>query len=91
MLRSPALIVPSTSGFVPFSGGGTIAGELDAEPRSGVLAPVASPWRVERETGGRPAIWEPGTSMSVRRVEMAVLTAVCGYFTFGLGKLLGLF
>jgi len=51
--------------------------------------PEAAPLVVR--PGTRSAPWTPSTTLAVRRVEMAVLAAMCGYFTFGLGKLLGLF
>ena len=86
MLRNPSLLVQPTSGFVPFSTGATVAGDLDQAParRVDVLHPGIAPARIER----RQAVWEPATAARSRRVEAAVLVAICGYFTFGLGKLL---
>jgi hypothetical protein len=92
MLRSPSsLIVQPTSGFVPFSGGGTVAGELDVEPHLREWMPAAP--RVAGApavSGMRRTVWAPGTAAQVRGVEALVLASVCAYFSFGLGKLLGL-
>ena len=92
MLRSPSsLIVQPTSGFVPFSGGGTIAGELDVEPSLREWMP-ATPRAAEgpAATGMRRTVWTPSSTANVRGVEALVLASVCAYFSFGLGKLLGL-
>jgi hypothetical protein len=86
MLRNPSLLVQPTSGFVPFSTGASIAGDLDQAPacRVDVLHPGRPSARIEQRLAG----WEPVTATTSRRVEAAVLAAICGYFTFGLGKLL---
>jgi hypothetical protein len=109
MLPNRSLLVPPTSGFVPFSGGGMPDEVLDHEPVTRVprrRAPdvAEAPPRVpavlpealpaiarEARAGMRQVVWQPATTSVVRRVEMGVLAAVCGYFTFGLGKVLGLF
>jgi hypothetical protein len=96
MLRKPSLIVQPTSGFVPFSGGGALdpsAPNLKRFTRAPIraLAPAAvRASTVRNDQGIGRAVWEPGIASSVRGVEMAALAAICGYFAFGLGKLLGL-
>ena len=94
MLRSPSsLIVQPNSGFVPFSGGGTIAGELDVEPslREWMPArPRAAEAPANAAVGMRRTVWAPSSAAQVRGVEALVLASVCAYFSFGLGKLLGL-
>lgn len=97
MLRNPSLFVQPTSGFVPFSGGGTLdpgAPDLERFARAPVRAraPAALPAsNVGDDQGMGRAVWGPARASSVRGVETAVLAAVCGYFAFGLGRLLGLF
>ena len=110
MLPNRSLLVPPTSGFVPFSGGGLPDDVLEHEPvararrrpapdfaelRAFVpdVLPEASvdPAPHEARAGMSQLAWQPATTLAVRRVEMGVLAAVCGYFTFGLGKVLGLF
>jgi len=97
--------LPPTSGFVPLGTGGALEDDVheaparpavarrlpvaeEAAPVDAVAVPAAhdaphAPARVEP--------WQPATTLRVRRVEMAVLAAICGYFSMGLVKLLGLF
>ena len=85
-MRSSSFFVQPNSGFVPFSGGATPVGDLDVTPIvQGFMAPAK---QAVRSVVG-PSVWQPDTPSQVRRVETAVLAAICGYFTFGLGKLLG--
>jgi hypothetical protein len=111
MLPNRSLLVPPTSGFVPFSGGGLPDDLLEHEPvaraprRPAPDVAEARPSVLDRHPeamseaaaplvarpGMRSVAWAPSTTLAVRRVEMGVLAAMCGYFTFGLGKLLGLF
>lgn len=86
MVPNPSLLVRPHSGFVPFSSGGTPVGDLDeaVAPSANAVLPVEPPPGI----GFAPAAWEPATSKAARRVEAAVLAAICGYFTFGLGRLL---
>lgn len=99
MFGKSSLFVQPTSGFVPFSGGGTLDPNLrDAEPMmlarhttydelTGLAAVT-----VEQHIGAwSPAVWSPIASARVRGVEMAVIAAVCAYFSMGLGKVLGIF
>jgi hypothetical protein len=91
MLRSPSsLIIQPNSGFVPFSGGGTVAGDLDVLPPASRHAPAPAHAADATPKAMRSAVWAPASTAHVRSVEMLVLASVCGYFTFGLGKLLGL-
>jgi hypothetical protein len=100
MLRPPSLL-GQTSGFVPFSSGGSVHGDLDetatsATPSTLRVAPPApavaavAPASVDGEaTPWRQATWTPAATGRVRFVEGAVLAAVCGYFSLGLIKLAG--
>jgi hypothetical protein len=97
MLPNRSLWVPPTSGFVPFSPAANVDDDVLESPPAPVsarkpavaheLAPPVAP--AERHAM-RSMAWQPSTTRAVRRVEAAVLAAVCGYFTLGLGKLLGL-
>jgi hypothetical protein len=97
MLRSPALLGQTTSGFVPFGAGGSAHGELDekvAPPALRIATPAAAGDIVPTTTSAEPAAWRQGTwtpaaSGRVRVVEAAVLTAIGVYFSFGLVKLAG--
>ncbi len=92
-LKSSLPLVP-VSGFVAFDGGGAMP--LPAATRAPAVA--RAPY-VERATPaatpsveiGMPqsATWQPASATRVRRVEGAVLLAVCGYFAFGVGRILG--
>ncbi len=100
MLRKSSLFVQPTSGFVPFSGGGTLDSNLrGAEPmmraphttHDEVTSDAHAEVQVESSIGvWTPAVWSPTAAARVRGAEMAVIAAICGYFTFGLGKVLGL-
>jgi hypothetical protein len=105
MLPNRSIWLPPTSGFVPLGSGGAVDDDLlEAPVRPAVarrapvveesvvgdraVAPVA---RGAVRPASRVHTWEPSTTLVVRRVEMAVLAAVCGYFSMGLVKLLGIF
>ncbi len=88
-----------SSGFVAFDGGGSA--EPDVQRRTPKSAVVATP-RLEPELvrAVEPALdvasdwhgsrtWQPSTGALVRRVEGAVIVAICGYFAFGLASLAG--
>ena len=95
--------LPPTSGFVPLDSGGALDDEvLDASTRPAVARRVPVAEEIAAEVvarAARPApriapriaTWQPSTTLIVRRVEMAVLAAICGYFSMGLVKLLGVF
>ncbi|HUP08983.1 MAG TPA: hypothetical protein VMU47_17615 [Caldimonas sp.] len=105
MLPNRSLWLPPTSGFVPLGSGGALEGDVleppvrPAVPRRPPLADEAHPVDTVAAPAKRDAprlaahiqAWQPATTLQVRRVEMAVLAAICGYFSMGLVKLLGLF
>lgn len=101
MLRPPSLLGVQTSGFAPFSAGGSMHGDLD-EPVGTTRTPstlrvatppveaAPSPASVDRETvAWRQAVWAPVASGRVRLVEATVLAAIAGYFALGLVRLAG--
>ncbi len=82
MLRPPSLLGAQTSGFVPFSAGGSVHGDLDEAVAAPALAETAA-------VAWRQRTWAPAASGRVRVVEAAVLAAIGGYFSLGLVKLAG--
>ena len=84
-MRSTSLFVQPNSGFVPFSGGATLSGDLNVGP---IVRGFMAPAKQGEHALVRPSAWQADAPSRVRRVETAVLAAICGYFTFGLGKLL---
>jgi hypothetical protein len=100
MLLQSTFSRPQASGFVAFDGGG--ATDIEAPPRARApaepaLAPRLEPelvrsadasTRSAAEWHGSPT-WQPSTGALVRRVEGAVIVAVCGYFAFGLASVAG--
>lgn len=98
MLRPPALLGKTASGFVPFGAGGSVHGELDervAPLALRIATPAAPAADIARAPDAaepaawRQAPWAPTTSGRVRFVEAAVLAAIGVYFSFGLVKLAG--
>ena len=95
MFLKSSLPLAPVSGFVAFDGGGAMP--LPALTRSPVVAraPLVEPSAPSQivpavETGmPQSATWQPASAGRVRRVEGAVLIAVCGYFAFGVGRVLG--
>ena len=79
-----SLFIQPASGFVPFAG----AADVQSHDRSSAPLNSTADWaaHVQARTG-----WEAPAGVGVRRVEMLILASVCGYFTFGLGGLLGLY
>lgn len=99
MFRNSSLLPQPASGFVPFSDGGAIDAPIDdaaalvpAALRARLPVPAAlEPTPAAADgLGFRRAAWQPASTVSVRFVEAAVLLAITGYFTFGLGRLAGL-
>ncbi len=100
MLRPPSLL-GQTSGFVPFSAGGSVHGDLDETVATtcapstlrvatpAVADPVPAPVAAESASAWRQATWAPAASGRVRFVEAAVLAAIGTYFSLGLVKLVG--
>lgn len=94
MFLKSSLPLASVSGFVAFDGGGAmplpaptrapaVARSLYVEPATPAVAPTV-------EIGmPQSATWQPASATRVRRVEGAVLIAVCSYFAFGVGRVLG--
>ncbi|MEO9068373.1 MAG: hypothetical protein ABI281_09635 [Caldimonas sp.] len=103
MFAKSSLVLGPVSGFVAFDGGGAamppavsyptsakapvVARARVAEPE---VAPVMAP-AVETAPGLRQSsTWQPASTLSVRRVEGAVLLSICGYFAFGAARLFNL-
>ena len=92
MLRTPSLLGPLNSGFVPFASGAPIDATAEAETAE-VIARVSAVPAVEplEAVEAEPrAAWAPASSARIRVVEALVVAALCGYFGFGLlGTLFG--
>jgi hypothetical protein len=96
MLLKSSLSIAPHSGFVAFDGGGAV--EADAY-RFTAKAPVLVPQPVEAESPAlegpesdgllQSVTWQPMAGRRARRVEGAVIVAICGYFLFGAASLLG--
>lgn len=100
MFLKSSLSLPQASGFVAFDGGGTAEHDVQRrapKSRDVVVSPRLEP---ERVRVAEPALeaandwrvsptWQPSTGALVRRVEGAVIVAICGYFAFGLAGLAG--
>jgi hypothetical protein len=90
MLRTPSILGPLNSGFVPFASGAPIdhATAADAETETAeVIARVsAAPAVVPADSAevAPSAAWAPASSARIRVVEALVVAAICGYFGFGL-------
>ena len=88
-----------TSGFVAFDGGGTAEAELRREPAAApaVVTPrlepellrVAAPGCRGRSRVARSADLAALDQHPVRRVEMAVIVAICAWFAAGLAGIAG--
>jgi hypothetical protein len=102
MLLKSSFSLPQTSGFVAFDGGGAADTEVRRETAK-APAPAVTP-RLEPELAraALPAAdvgqewhqsqtWQPSTSGMVRRVETAVIVAICAYFATGLAGVTGWF
>ena len=95
MFLKSSLPLAPVSGFVAFDGGGAMPLPAPASAPALARSPRAQP-AVTVEVAraleiGMPqsATWQPASAMRVRRVEGAVLIAVCGWFAFGVGRVLG--
>jgi hypothetical protein len=86
IMLNKSLFIQPNSGFVPFSGAG--ATDLETPARVASQPHSASDWAAHAQNR---ATWEAPAGVGVRRVEMVILASICGYFTFGLGGLLGLY
>lgn len=96
MFLKSALSIAPASGFVAFDGGGAV--EADAY-RFTVKAPILVPQPIEEPAPSlgdvasdelrQSPTWQPAAGLRARRVEGAVIVAICGYFLFGAAKMLG--
>ena len=102
MFLKSSFSLPQTSGFVAFDGGGSAevdvrrdlakAPEVQVTPRLEPELRRAAEPAVEVGNGWREsASWQPSTSGIVRRVEAAVVVAICAYFALGLAGVVGWF
>ncbi len=94
-LKSQLSIAP-VSGFVAFDGGGAVIDSYRAPATARVVVeqpalPVAlpSPGADASVFDGmrQSATWHPAGAARSRRVEGAVIIAICGYFVFGFASL----
>jgi hypothetical protein len=92
MLRTPSILGPLNSGFVPFSPAApvdaladdAIAAEAAIAETAEVVARAAATPASEAPLAEPVAPWMPSSSVSIRLVEGAVIAAICGYFAWGL-------
>jgi hypothetical protein len=102
MFLKSSFSLPQTSGFVEFDGGG--AADTDVRRDAAKAPAVVGTPRLEPELlrTAQPAVevahewrptqtWQPSTSGIVRRVETAVIVAICAYFAAGLAGVAGWF
>ena len=93
MLRTPPILGPLNSGFVPFASGAPIDATAEAATESAELIERVSARSVESAEPvevAPSAAWAPASSARIRIVEALVVAGVCGYFGFGLlGTLFG--
>jgi hypothetical protein len=80
MLRTPSILGPLNSGFVPFSPAADACVDDEATE---VLARAAAP-AAEPVVFAPAPVWAPASSARIRIVEGLVVAAICGYFAFGL-------
>jgi len=91
MLRTPSILGPLNSGFVPFSPAApvdaladdAIAAEAAIAETAEVVARAAATPLSEAPLAEPVAPWAPSSSASIRLVEGAVIAAICGYFAWG--------
>ncbi len=93
MFPKSSLVLGPVSGFVAFDGGGAAMPPVVA--RAPIAQPVIerelAPAGVEAAPGLRQcSTWQPASTLSVRRVEGAVILSICGYFAFGAARLFNL-
>jgi hypothetical protein len=102
MLRTPSIFGPQNSGFVPFASGAPMDAPVDVDPAhdaeaalevdaaaraDAVIARAAAPLAPSLDHEPRGA-WAPTSSARIRLVEALVLASICGYFGFGLVRML---
>lgn len=100
MFLKSSFSLPQASGFVAFDGGGAAEPAVKrraAKPAAVVVSPRLEP---ERLLAAEPALdvsnewhgsrtWQPSTGALARRIEAAVIAAICGYFALGLAGVAG--
>jgi hypothetical protein len=95
LLKSPLSIAPA-SGFVAFDGGGAVdvdsylspvKGRRVDQPAQPVALPAPDADVAVSEGMRQSATWQPATAARNRRVEGAVIIAICAYFVFGFAGL----
>lgn len=96
MLLNSSLSIAPSSGFVAFDGGGAVEADsyrFTAKAPALVPAPVDAEVSSVESDGGvellQSPTWEPVAGLRARRVEGAVIVAICAYFLYGAGSLLG--
>lgn len=92
MFRTPSVFGPLSSGFVPFSSGGTLDTSAEAETAKVIARVSAAPAAADLDTAevAPRTAWAPASSARIRVVEALVVAAVCAYFAFGLlGTIVG--
>ena len=100
MFLKSTFSLPQASGFVAFDGGGSA--DVESPRRARVVAEPAVAPRLEPELVraaetalDAPVEWHGSTAWQssngglVRRVEGAVIVAICAYFAFGLASVAG--
>ncbi len=101
MFPKSSLVLGPVSGFVAFDGGGAAMPPEVSYPtlaKAPVVAraPIAEPAFV-RELAPAAAVdfapglrqsstWQPASTLSVRRVERAVILSICDYYAFGVAR-----
>ena len=83
MFRTPSVLGPLTSGFVPFASGAPIDAPHDAAGAEVIARATATPAAETLEHAPQLA-WAPASSARIRVVEALVLAAICAYFGLGL-------
>ncbi len=98
MFLKSSFSLPQSSGFVAFDGGGPADAEVRRDVAKAPAVVVTPRLEPELRRGAQPAAevandwhqagtWQPSTGRIVRRVEAAVIVAICAYFAAGLAGL----
>ncbi len=84
MFRTPSVLGPLNSGFVPFASGAPLAASPEAEAAEVIARAAARPAGDSLAEAAPAGVWAPASSARIRVVEALVLAAICGYFGLGL-------
>lgn len=88
MFRTPSVLGPLNSGFVPFASGAPIDTDVDAQTETAALIARAAATPIgetfESAQAAPRTAWAPASSARIRAVEALVVAAICAYFGFGL-------